>query len=247
MLPTTIITGGTGGIGAATAVHLLERFPDRHVALVDQRPSLPDDLVAHQDRVQLEVCDIADERAVAAAGERFARSASEIDSLVNCAGHLALAPSRDLGIDEFDRMLAVHLRGTLLWSQFLLGVLDGRPGSIVNLGSVAGQFGQPGRLAYGTAKGAVAAMTRTLAVEWAETGVRVNCVAPGYIRTPMIETVRINGGLDEATAAGYAAMKRIGEPAEVAAAIGFLLGPDASFITGQVLTVDGGFSVKKLD
>ena len=245
-MTTTIITGGAGGIGAATASHLLTRSGTSHVALVDRAAELPSALAHHGDRVRLYDCDVADPEAVRSTCALIVDSMPTLDSLVNCAGILRIAPSSELDPDEFDGILAVHLRGLLNWSQCFVGALEGRPAAIVNIGSIAGQFGQPRRLAYGAAKAAVESMTKTLAVEWADRGIRVNCVAPGYIRTPMISTVTSEGGMAEASAGSHSAMGRLGEAHEVATAIVFLLGEGASFITGQTLNVDGGFAVKKI-
>jgi NAD(P)-dependent dehydrogenase (short-subunit alcohol dehydrogenase family) len=107
-------------------------------------------------------------------------------------------------------------------------------------------LGHPRRLPYSAAKGAVHSITRTLAVEWAHLGIRVNAVAPGIIETPLIQESRRLGLLDD-RATSWAAMKRLGQPAEVAGPIAFLLGPSASYITGTILTVDGGFSALKIE
>ncbi|UOT03723.2 SDR family oxidoreductase [Rhodococcus opacus] len=99
--------------------------------------------------------------------------------LVNCAGTVMNDATADIALADFTRLHAVHIHGTLLWSQALVRSLDGRPGAIVNVGSIAGQFGHPRRIAYSSAKAAVHSMTKTMAVEWAAQGVRVNAVAPG--------------------------------------------------------------------
>jgi NAD(P)-dependent dehydrogenase (short-subunit alcohol dehydrogenase family) len=106
--------------------------------------------------------------------------------------------------------------------------------------------GYPGRLAYSAAKGAIGAMTRTLAVEWAELGIRVNCVAPGYIKTPMVAALVAAGQLDSDLYEALHAMGRSGETREVADLIVYLLSDRASFITGTVIPVDGGFLALKV-
>ena len=246
-MTTTIITGGTGGIGVATARRLLEDAPTHCIALVDLRDdALPRALEPFADRVAQYACDVVDPVAVRAAASLIGDQLPPVSGLVNSAGTLAIAPSLEIDAAEFESLLSVHLTGALLWSQAFARLLEVRPGAIVNLSSIAGQFGQPGRLAYGAAKAAIRSMTQTLAVEWATRGIRVNCVAPGYIETPMLTQVRTAGRTAGASLAQHAALNRVGQPGEVAGAIAFLLGDDASFITGHTLNVDGGFSVKKV-
>ncbi len=245
-MPTTIITGGTGGIATATALKLLSDDPERHVALVDvPGATLPPVLHDHRSRILLLEGSVASPESVKALAARIAAELPAVDGLVNTAGILANTPSLDLSVDDLDRMLSVHLTGTVLWCQETARLMPGG-GAIVNLGSVGGLFGHPRRLTYSAAKGAIHAVTRTLAVEWAPLGIRVNAVAPGIIETPMVTESRRLGLLDD-TAAGYSAMKRLGTPDEVAGPIAFLLGPASTFVTGVILAVDGGFSVLKVE
>lgn len=245
---TTIITGGTGGIGAETALRLLCASPERHVALVDlHAETVPDLLSEHKDRIGLYSCDVTKPEVVKRAAHQIAAELPPSDSLVNGAGIVHNAASIDIDIRAFRNMQAVHVDGALLWSQALARSLDGAPGSIVSIGSIAGQFGHPRRVAYAVAKAAIHSMTKTLAVEWAPLHIRVNAVAPGYIETPMLKEVAKIGLVDSEKSASWAAMKRLGDPAEVANAIYFLLSDEASFITGHVLNVDGGFAVLKAE
>ena len=247
-MKTTVITGGTGGIGIETARYLLAASPVREVALVDLKAtSVPEPLAPFSDRVSTFACDVTEALDVKRTAARICDEMSPMDSLVNGAGIVHNDASAEIAIETFRHMMAVHVDGTLLWCQALAQSLDGRPGSIVNIGSIAGQFGHPRRIAYATAKAAIHSMTKTLAVEWAPIGIRVNAVAPGYIETPMMREVSRLGLVDSVRSASWAAMKRLGDPSEVASAIGFLLGDGASFITGHVLNVDGGFAVLKAE
>ncbi len=245
-MPTTIITGGTGGIGTEIALALLQKDPNRQVALVDLTVTeVPQLLSAHAARVGMYSCDVTDPDSVFGVINRITQPS--IDSLATAAGIVHNDPSIDMPIDKFRHMMSVHVDGTLLWCQALARHLDGDPGAIVTFGSIAGLFGHPRRIAYAAAKAAIHSITKTLAVEWAPLNIRVNAVTPGYIQTPMMIEVARLGLVDDAVAASWAAMKRMGTPAEVAAAVRFLLSDEASFITGHALTVDGGFSILKAE
>lgn len=246
MSSTTVITGGAGGIGQAVARRLLDTT-SLAVALVDRAGSDVGDLTSNS-RCRLYECDVTEQASVSATAERIARELGPITRLVNGAGTVNNAASADVDLDVIEGLFATHVDGTVLWSQAVYPemVREGG-GSIVNIGSVAGLFGHPRRLAYGAAKAAIHSISKTLAVEWAADGIRVNAIVPGYVATPMMLEVARLGLVDEAQAASWHALKRLATPDEIAAPIVFLLSDDASFITGSGLLVDGGFSALKAE
>lgn len=245
----TIVTGGASGIGLATARALLAADPVAHVAVVDvDNCDVHEvDKMAHG-HLHHHHCDVTDAAQVANCARRIAQ-AHEVIGLVNSAGIvLAAIPSEELSLQDLRRMFSVHVEGALLWCQAAkrLWQRDRRGGAIVNVGSVAARFGWPGRLAYGAEKVAIESMTRTLAVEWADSGVRVNAVCPGYVDTPLQDDQRRPPGLPTLEdAARRHAVGRVAGAEEIASGIAFLLSEQASFITGEVLMIDGGFSVMK--
>jgi NAD(P)-dependent dehydrogenase (short-subunit alcohol dehydrogenase family) len=248
--PLTVVTGGASGIGRASAEAILAGDPAAQVALVDLRTDGAEDLLRRKPgRVQLFACDVSDPDQVAACAGEIA-AGNRIVGLVNSAGNvIAASRAEDLPMADFRRLLAVHVDGTLAWSQAVARVWIGAqaPGAIVNLSSVAARFGWPGRLAYAAAKQAIESITRTLAVEWADRGIRVNAVAPGYVDTPLQDPANRPPGLPSLDlAAPRHALGRVAQVSEIAEAIAFLLSERASFVTGEVLMVDGGFSVMKV-
>ncbi len=246
MSSTAVITGGAGGIGRAVARRLLDST-DLAVALVDRAGSDAVDLTSDR-RCRLYECDVTDQASVSTTAERVERELGPITRLVNGAGTVNNAASTEVGLDVIEGIFATHLNGAVLWSQsaYPQMVREGG-GSIVNIGSIAGMFGHPRRLAYGAAKAAIHSISKTLAVEWASVGIRVNAIVPGYVATPMMLEVARLGLVDEVQAASWHALKRLATPDEIAAPITFLLSDDASFITGSGLLVDGGFSALKAE
>jgi NAD(P)-dependent dehydrogenase (short-subunit alcohol dehydrogenase family) len=193
---------------------------------------------------------VSNEASVHAAVAAVLAHFGHISALVNNAGiGDQTGPTTEQNVAAFDRVLAVHLRGTFLMSQAVGKLMlqatpvpgQGR-GAIVNLGSIASTIGLPARNAYCAAKAGVLGMTRAMASEWARAGIRVNAVAPGYVRTELVAELARKGAIDAQGIAHRTPLGRMAEPAEIAQAIAFLAGPGASYITGAVLPVDGGWT-----
>jgi NAD(P)-dependent dehydrogenase (short-subunit alcohol dehydrogenase family) len=240
---TVVVTGGASGIGQTVVDTLLETTGHRCAVLdlvADAAPS-------NDDRRLTVACDVTDPDDVAAAIDAVHAWGAPIVGLVNSAGIAHATPTLELDYVSWHRVLDVHVDGTFLVSQQVarrMVAADG--GAIVNLGSVAGSFGYPSRLAYSAAKAAIAAMTRTMAVEWAEYGIRVNCVAPGYIETPLVATLVDDGKIDGPAYRALHVLNRFGTPREVADVVLFLLSDAASFVTAETVRIDGGFSALKV-
>jgi len=223
-----IVTGAARGLGAAIADALAAE--GAAVARTD---------VKNAD-IELDVTDRASvERAVAA----VVGALGEPTILVNNAGLSRFGPSETLSEEHWQLVIDVDLTGVFRCSQIVgARMLAAGRGAIVNVASIAAQTGFPGRAAYGAAKAGVVALTRTLGSEWAPRGVRVNAVAPGYVRTALVEHALEAGFLAEEGVRWRTPANRLGDPAEVAQAVVFLASPDASYITGETLFVDGGYN-----
>ncbi len=247
--PVAIVTGAADGIGWATAQMLARE--GYAVALLDTRA---DAVRARAESLGAMhaglACDVTHESAVAQVVSEVQARFGRIDVLVNNAGIGDQTGSTlDQKADAFDRVLAVHLRGTFLMSQAVAAVMlqatpttSGARGSIVNLGSIASTIGLPMRNAYCAAKAGVLGMTRSMACEWARSGIRVNAVAPGYVNTALVADLNRRGMLDGKGIAHRTPLGRMAEPSEIAEAICFLASAKASYITGIVFPVDGGWT-----
>ncbi|MFG1930126.1 SDR family NAD(P)-dependent oxidoreductase [Mycobacterium sp. NPDC048908] len=242
----TVVTGAAFGIGRATAEAFAREGARLVVTDLQERPllALADELRGHGAEVETVVGDVSVEadarRMIGAAVDRFGR----LDVVVANAGIIPLGDVTEMTSADWDNVMAVDGRGMFLTCKFTIEAMTAAGGgAIVCLSSISGVAGQKRQAAYGPAKFVAAGLTKHLAVEWADRGIRVNAVAPGTIRTERVKQLR-----DEPGGAQYLAqiermhpMGRIGEPAEVASAIVFLASDDASFITGVVLPVDGGY------
>jgi 3-oxoacyl-[acyl-carrier protein] reductase len=220
-----LVTGGGSGIGAATARRLAD--DGWHVDVADVRPPEGGHYL-----------DAADERG----WQDLIEGLWPLDALVACAGIRDRADLVDMTVDQFDRLLAIHVRGGFIGIRETSRrwLADGRRGAVVSMASVNATHAVAGQAHYVAAKAAVAGLTRAAAVELAASGIRINAIAPGLIRTPMTEE-RFADPEQLEWMLARVPMRRNGEPNEIAGAVAFLLSDDASYITGVTLPVDGGW------
>lgn len=241
-----IVTGAGSGLGRATAERLTAE--GARVACLD----LVDDAVRATAAAITEsggqarayTVDVANPDSVASTVEAVGADLGTPDVLVNCAGIGKLAHAHEMPFDEWQRIIAVNLTGTFLMCQAVLRpMLAAGRGSIVNIASNAGLIGQPWSAAYCASKGGVVMLTKALADEYIHSGIRVNAVAPGGIETPLINKF----GLPEG--ASFKRLLKITSPygnasaAEVAGAVAFVASPEARYMTGSIMTFDGGITL----
>ena len=240
-----VVTGGSRGIGRAIVERLAADGADVTFFYRDNAAAAEAVVAAAQAtgwKVAAEQLDIRDSAACAAAVERVADRAGRIDILVNNAGVTRDNPLAAFDDDDVAAVLATNVTGVFNMCRAIVPYMTSqRAGSIVNLSSVAGDKGGRGQTNYAASKGAINAFTRALAVELAPRKVRVNAVAPGVIETDMSADVRELAG--DAVLARIL-LRRWGRPEEIADAVWFLAGAHSSYVTGQVLSVDGGFKME---
>lgn len=242
---TALVTGAGRGIGRGLALAFAEAGAD----------------VAINSRTQTELHEVAGEieargrRAVVLQGDvstadqarstvhRAISDLGQLDILLNAAGTAIRAPAEDVTEEQYDRQLNVNLRGTYFACQEAgRHMIERGAGSIINIGSLTTSFGLPLRSVYASTKGAVGQLTKTLAVEWAARGVRVNCIAPGWILTPLTQPLHDNPETS-AWIVGRTPMGRWGRPEDLMGAAVYLASDASAFMTGQTLYIDGGFIV----
>jgi len=239
----SIITGASRGLGEAMAEGLAEA--GSNVVLAARSEGALSSLAGRLSALGVEavpvVTDVAVEedldRLVETAMERFGR----IDVLVNNAGTTARHAAEDFPIEDWDRVVDVNLRSVWLFSQKVGRVMIGQgKGSIITTASLTSEIGVPLIPAYSASKGAVRQLTKALAVEWARYGIRVNAIGPGYFRTALTEPLQRDEERN-AIVMNRVAIKRWGEPKDLKGAVVYLASDASSYVTGQVLYVDGGW------
>ncbi len=238
-----VVTGAAGGIGAAC----VRRFASSGAAVsawdIDEAATqaLVDAIAVDADRPQVVRCDVSRraevEAATAATMARFGR----IDVLVNNAGIFRAADFLDVTEDDWDAVIGVNLKGAFLVGQSIAReMVKTGGGAIVNMSSVNGVMAIPGIASYNASKGGINQLTRAMALALADHGIRVNAVAPGTIATELARRAVLGSDADRERILGRTPLRRLGEPGEVATVCAFLASDAASYMTGEIVAVDGG-------
>ena len=235
-----LVTGASRGIGRAIAKRLAS--DGLHVVLVARDQSRLDEVLSEIEADggvgESRTCDLGDPASLEAMMESVLSDRGRLDVLVNNAGINRDGLILRMSDEDFDEVLSVNLRATFITCRAVArSMMRGRWGRIINISSVTGLVGNPGQANYAAAKAGMVGMTKTLAKELGSKGITANVVAPGFIETDMTEAMSSE---ILAEAAKRLPLRRLGRPEEIAHAVAYLASEDAGYVTGQVLTVDGG-------
>ena len=247
MSPVAVVTGGASGIGLGVARHLAADGHD--VAVLDQNGAgagaAAAELQAAGVRALGVEVDVADRQSVAAAFARVRAELGPVAILVTSAGIEAFDPLLEISAERWDRIIAVNLTGTFSCVQSAVpDMLDAGWGRIVTISSQSAQSGAPNMAHYSASKGGVIALTKALAVDLARQGITVNSIAPSLVDTPMARAAEATGDFPGVDVIGpMVPLGRAGTPADIAAACSFLCAESGSYITGQIIGVNGGMYI----
>ena len=245
-----LVTGAAMGIGKATALLFAQEGARVLAADINEQEGAETE---HEIRAAGGEClfhrtDVSDEGDVEAAVKAATSRFGPVEILLNVAGIAHEAPAHELKLEDWQRILNVNLTSMFLCAKHVLpGMISLHRGAIVNISSVQGLFGFPGYPHYAASKGGIISLTRQLAREYASEGIRVNCIAPGTVDTPMNHGVLARVPDPDALKAAWAKMHplgRFGQPLDIAQGALFLAGEESSWITGQCLAIDGGVSCR---
>ena len=243
---TIIVTGGAQGIGEACARRLAADGARVAIWDVADGPGarLADELGSARQRALFCRCDVSDRNAVDAALAATLAAFGAVDGLVNNAGIFRAAPFLEITEADWDAVIAVNLKGSFLVGQAvareMVKAAGPDRGAIVNMSSVNATLTIPSIASYNASKGAINQLTRVMALSLADQGVRVNAVAPGTIATELARKAVLTSDEAKARVLSRTPMKRLGEPSEVADVVAFLLSSAASYMTGEIVVIDGG-------
>ncbi len=229
-----IVTGGANGIGAAVAARFASEGAKVMIADI-QTPA------ATSDSIAFVKTDASSAQEVAALVEATVHKWGRIDMLVNNAGLGALAETPDMDEELWDKVFAINTKAIYLFCKYAIPVMRAQGGAIINVASISGLSGDYGMGVYNASKGAVINYTRSLALDCARDGIRVNALCPGLIETAMTK-LTVARPEDREAWLGPIPLGRMGQPSEMASVIAFLASDDASYMTGAIITADGGIT-----
>jgi len=238
-----LVTGSGGGIGKSIALLLADMGADIVVndVSIENAQQTADEILSKGQKAIVSNASVINDTQVKEMFESIASEFGRIDILVNNAGITKDSLLMDMQEDQWDTVMDVNLKGVFLCCKYAAKMMSEQQyGKIINISSASGQMGNIGQVNYAASKGGVISITKTLAKELARYNINVNAVAPGFIRTPMTQTVPEKV---EKFIIGQIPLNRIGEPEEIANAVAFLASDMSSYITGQVLSINGGMYV----